>query len=289
MVVGIARSESTTSAYRWTESGGLTQLLGNLPTDAQQTPFSNAVDVSADGTTVVGVSSAGAGAEAFRWTSDTGITSIGDLPGGDHFSAAQSVSENGNVVVGISSSALTPGSSEAFLWTEDDGMVGLGLLEPSDTSSEASFTSANGDTVFGRSFRVAPGNLNFRSFVWRTNVGMRDFVDVLENDFGLADELAGWTRIDPMDISANSLTIVGSGVNPAGNTQAWLVKLDHAIGVAEPTSLSLAVPFLVLGCGRRLRKKRRHEGSRKDQDTADGRELSAYAHQISPKVVGYRK
>jgi len=42
------------------------------------------------------------GGEAFRWTSATGMVGLGDLPGDKTSSTGESVSADGNVVVGWS-------------------------------------------------------------------------------------------------------------------------------------------------------------------------------------------
>jgi hypothetical protein len=50
----------------------------------------------------------------------------------------------------------------------------------------------------------------------------------LINDFGLGASLAGWTLTSANDISADGQFIVGSGINPNGNTEAWLARLAFA-------------------------------------------------------------
>jgi probable HAF family extracellular repeat protein len=64
--------------------------------------FSNADDVSADGSVLVGRASSASGAEAFRWTSGGGMVGLGDLPGGGFESTAEAVSADGSTVVGYS-------------------------------------------------------------------------------------------------------------------------------------------------------------------------------------------
>jgi hypothetical protein len=54
---------------------------------------------------------------------------------------------------------------------------------------------------------------------------LRSLRDMLTNEFGLADSLAGWSLEDATAISADGRTIVGLGTNPDGNTEAWLARL----------------------------------------------------------------
>ena len=72
------------------------------------------------------------------------MINLGDLPGGDSFSVAASVSHDGSVVVGGASSAASlVGSSftldfEAFRWMTATGKVSLGMpATPQGTPSYA--------------------------------------------------------------------------------------------------------------------------------------------------------
>jgi hypothetical protein len=58
---------------------------------------------------------------------------------------------------------------------------------------------------------------------------MRSLKDVLIDDFSLGASLACWTLTSADDISADGQFIVGSGINPSGNTEAWLAGLVPAL------------------------------------------------------------
>ena len=73
---------------------------------------------------------------------------------------------------------------------------------------------------------------------------MQSLKDVLEDDYYL--DLTGWTLDWAMDVSDNGLTIVGVGINPLGDTEAWVATIP------EPATLLL----FGLG-GLALRRKRR--------------------------------
>ena len=94
--------------------------LGDLPGG----PFtSQAIGISADGSTVVGSSFSAPGGQAFRWTSGGGMVGLGDLPGGIFLSSAWAVSADGSVVVGESGGSTS--GQEAFVWNSSRGMKSL--------------------------------------------------------------------------------------------------------------------------------------------------------------------
>ncbi len=257
-IVGTSFGASDQEAFRWTSSSGMVGL-GHLPGGT----FSNAGAVSSNGTVVVGTSGiVSGGSEAFRWTSGSGMVGLGHLPGGTS-SSAGAISADGSVIVGDSNTAS--GNQEAFRWTSSSGMAGLGLLPGATFSvaykvsvdgtvvvgdSGTGFgagepfrwTSSTGmvglgdlpggafqSFVFGMSadgsVLVGSGNtdLGSEAFIWDETHGMRNLKNVLENDYGL--DLTGWLLDSANAVSDDKLTIVGSGLNPDGNTEAWVVNL----------------------------------------------------------------
>jgi YD repeat-containing protein/probable HAF family extracellular repeat protein len=195
----------------------------------------------------------------------TGMVGLGDLPGGDYYSAATDVSADGSVVVGLATSAA---GVEPFRWTSDGGMVGLGYLPGGSSGGIAYGVSADGSVVVGHcdsassgmeAFRwtsdggmVGLGNLpggsvmreandvspdgsvivgdgNFGSgneaFIWDATNGVRYFKGVL-TDLGL--DLTGWTLVEARGISADGLTVAGIGINPLDESEAWIANLSGA-------------------------------------------------------------
>jgi probable HAF family extracellular repeat protein len=240
VIVGTYRNRPSgdSIAFRWS-GDGLTII-----------DRGSALGVSANGNVVVGQIDRITGIlEAYRWTADGGAVGLGDLPGGETNSGAWGVSADGQVVVGVSESAS---GREAFRWTEAGGMVGLGDLPGGKFDSVANDTTADGSIVVGRSnvFNPVPPMISDSDpFIWDEAHGMRNLVDVLTNEYGLGDALAGWNLDDAIAISDDGTVIIGGGTNPACNYEAWIARL-----VPEPsTALLSMLAYLGLQLARRRR------------------------------------
>jgi probable HAF family extracellular repeat protein len=204
--------ESGQRAVRW-PSGGAPQAL-----DSRDSSDANAV--SGDGLTIVGNQYFGGNNQAFRWTLATGMVGLG-IPAGYTQSIARSISADGSVIVG---QAVGSGGSEAFLWTQATGVVGLGDLPGGTFYSSAWDTSNAGSLIVGGGSSEAGDE----AFIWDSAHGMRNLRDVLISDYGITN-LTGWTLLAARAISADGQTIVGEGVNPSGQGEAWRVT-----GVTRP-------------------------------------------------------
>ncbi len=114
MIVGLGESVNGVEAFRWTAETGMVGL-GDV---AGGGFFSDAYDVSADGSVVVG-RSAGPNPfiySAFRWTAETGMLALPSAAGGAIPDIASAVSGDGNVIVGALS-----GGDNAFAWDSFHG------------------------------------------------------------------------------------------------------------------------------------------------------------------------
>ena len=98
-IVGYVELPTGRSAFRWTETDGMSPL-GTL----QGHHSSEALDVSADGAVIVGTSSGFSGAVAVLWTEATGLLAIHDLvnppPSGLTLTHATAVTPDGQVIAG---------------------------------------------------------------------------------------------------------------------------------------------------------------------------------------------
>jgi hypothetical protein len=76
---------------------------------------------------------------------------------------------------------------------------------------------------------------------------MRNLRDVLTSDYGL--DVTGWNLTVAAAISDDGQTIVGYGLNPAGNPEGWVATIP------EPASaIVLAIAGFALLQTRRARK-----------------------------------
>ncbi len=120
VVVGTADSEGSVFAVRW-DNGVISSV------DHPEGMFSEGLAVSADGAFAVGYMYDGDGStlEAFRW-SDGELLALGFLDEAYPFSQAHSVSGDGSIVVGNSTTDTSSGNyNHAFIWTEAYGMQPL--------------------------------------------------------------------------------------------------------------------------------------------------------------------
>lgn len=238
-------------AFRWTESTGI-MGLGDLPGG---TFASSAAAVSADGSMIVGDSfsifleSPDGRAEGFQWTQASGMVGLGELAGGELYSTATDVSADGSIVVGQSSSGPFP-TYEAVIW-DNGGITGLGDLPGGRFISVARAVSGDGSVVVGSADTGAvPAYDNNTAFIWDSLNGMRALQDVLQSEYGL--DLSGWWLLDAKDISDDGRTIVGVGINPSGDTEAWIAVIpEPATGTL--LSFSLALLSLTRRCRSRAR------------------------------------
>ena len=252
-VVGsIPRTLSPVSeAFRWTAEEQSVLLTTGDEATATETSF--------DGSIIVGKKLFGPVEEdaitSYRWTELDGFVPLGDIEGGASDNSAIDVSPSGNVIVGIAS--VNGGGHVAYRWTAATGMVGLGDLDGGDLGSTAWGVSADGNIVVGTANTGNPRDeFGREAFIWDSVNGMRNLQHVLETDFGLSDELDGWTLFQARDISDDGRVIIGTGINPDGVEEAWVAVIP------EPTAVALLMSSLF---GLNLRR-RSHPGKGRWRD-----------------------
>ena len=119
-------------------------------------------------------------------------------------------------------------------------MVGIGHL-PNSTWSVARDVSGDGSVVVGLVNNGRPRE-ELRAFVWDAVNGMRNLQELLMGEYGLNDELSGWTLLAGGAISDDGSTIAGSGINPDGLTEGFVVNVTQ---VPEPSSSVLALGAVI--------------------------------------------
>ena len=204
--------------------------------------------LSADGSVLVG-----SDLEAFRWTQADGLVRLGFLTN-NYYSDANGVSADGSVIVGASYGV---NGNEAFRWTESGGMVGLGGLR-GGFDSYANDVSADGSVIVGYSNNA---NGNQEAFRWTQETGM---VSLKETLIGKGLDVSGWTLSSAQAISADGFTIVGNGINPSGQTEAWMANLSPE-PIPEPLTILGSMAAIAFGAGFE-RKFSKNKSDEKDPD-----------------------
>jgi len=217
--------------FYWNAANGVVPM-GYL--DGYTTGTGEAFAASQDGSTIVGrTASANGSREAFVWNSQSGLVGLGDLAGGQFYSQAMAVSDDGAAIAGVGhtgaenkakatlwyqpgnplnmeeNSSFTSfftgisgdgstvvGGGGALVWTEDSGMVRLGSLSAQGMGATAHDASFDGSVIVGES---VSDNLQYEeAFRWTEEAGM----------VGLG-ALTGSNRSKALAVSGDGNTIVG--------------------------------------------------------------------------------
>ena len=224
--------EGDNSGLLWSKNDGV-KFLHHL---RDEVPRAEAWAVSANGAVVVGACEFERGrSEAFRFSTEGGMTRLGVLSG-DYDSVAYAVSIDGSVIVGVSTCASVV---HAFRWTEATGMVDLGTPPDGSCACMSSGVSADGSVIVGQ----CHGAAGFEAFIWDAVSGLRSVRQILESEFDLGTQLRGWKLRAATGVSADGTVVVGYGVNPQGNQEAWLAFLgdEHRPVVLAADTRAVAV------------------------------------------------
>lgn len=127
---------------------------------------------------------------------------IGDLAGGNFYSAAMDVSADGSVIVGYS---LSASGDEAFRWT-GGVMTGLGDLPGGVFQSHANAVSGDGKVVAGYGTTNPIPYPPPAAFRWTSNVMS-----------GIGDLPGGIVKSDARGVSADGSVVVGYGTSASGD------------------------------------------------------------------------
>lgn len=199
-IVGAVQTVRGLRPCEWDRDGNL-RFLATIPS---LDTTGEALGVSVSGDVVVGYlwSTTGFVPHAVVWTRTGGAALLGQ-------GVARAVSLDGSTVVGsLGQSAFRRTSAGVDL---------LGTLT-GDRSSEALAVSGDGSVVVG----LSHGPNGSHAFYWSASTGMIDLADLLRV---LGANTTNWSLMRATGISADGLTIVGSGVNDLGNPEGWIATL----------------------------------------------------------------
>jgi uncharacterized membrane protein len=233
-----------TEAFRWTADDGMVGLGMFTGFPPEFPSVMRATDVSADGSLVVGYrhNEYDEGWSGFRWTAAGGTVGFGTI--------IEAVSSDGSIMVGqqknFENDFLGWWPREATVHIEGSLDPGIGFLQPLDPDDpDDRESSALG--VSDQGLVVGDSGV---AFLWDELNGMRALKRVLEEEHGL--DLTGWSLGWASDITPDGRTIVGTGINPDGEWEAWIAF------VPEPgTTGLLALGFATLAAQRRPLTSRR--------------------------------
>ncbi|MGD0784395.1 MAG: PEP-CTERM sorting domain-containing protein [Sedimentisphaerales bacterium] len=219
-------------------------------------PAVSALAVSANGNTIAGYGYNGTGSDsAYIWRADSGITNITSFtydnskppdviginpwdPPDEKVSSGMCMSSDGSRIIGST-------GKRAFLW---DQSTGLQWIQADSFQNVVEFTpyaaSADGSVFAGLLiYDKYYGSYNNGQYtitlvetvntavIWDAINGVRNLSEVLQSQYGL--DLSGWTLTKATGISDDGTVIIGTGTNPQGNTEEWMVTIP------EPTTILL--------------------------------------------------
>ena len=207
------------SAFRWTESGGMQSLTST---------YSAAYGVSADGNTVVGEIRDLSGINAFRWTAGGGLQVLPALTS-PASSYAYAVSSDGSTTVGSSGNFGAIWRDGSSIAVSSPGIVGA-------ISFHA--VSGNGSVAAGYAFA---GTTGFAATVWTPGTGAMYLSDYLAAN-GVAIP-AGVNLYECTGVSADGRTFVGwTGSSSQGGAQAFVTTIPAPGALALVAALT---PYVI--------------------------------------------
>ncbi|MFG0329035.1 MAG: hypothetical protein ACF8PN_03965 [Phycisphaerales bacterium] len=256
--------------FRFDAQTGEMNPLGVLTNGMQQ--HSPALGVSPDGSYIVGqVAYHDGWYQGYVWTDRTGIVGVGNLGSIIHFGQLRDATDDG-VFVGSDHMTIAGGACQVPVSADRsrglvarDGDCGTILAIAADGSVAVGAAGATRQaarwTRDGVEFLPGPDGVTFersqanavshdgRVAAGWGSIGGRS-VAVVWNEFGdavLVDDLlaaasgtngaAGWSFGQALGVSGDGRVLVGYGVNPAGNREAWMLRLD----TIDPISTRLMV------------------------------------------------
>jgi probable HAF family extracellular repeat protein len=153
---------------------------------------------------------------AFRWTAGGGLQDLGVTSGTE--SIGEDASSNGAAIVGQARDKND--FWRAFIWTPGGGMQDIGTL--SGAMSVAYGVNDNGTVAVGTSLTTSSSSSN-HAFRWTAKSGMQDIQSLLTK--AGVSAVQGWILTTARRVSANGTVVVGTGLNPNKQEEAFRAVL----------------------------------------------------------------
>lgn len=242
-VVGLAWTGAICSGahgFRWTAAEGMVDL-GSIVADRS----SRANAISADGTVIVGWSDSAFGSRSGASWRDGAPPRWFKADGARIFAGeAINVNSDGSVVVGggFADAARPQSYSEPWRWTAETGVQSLGLVRglrggQVDGQHYATDVSDDGSVVVGQVTMFVLGEQS--AWIWTSERGTAELLqDYLQRTGDAATRsmvcpgkqssvvpCAGWKLWNIAAVSNDGTKLVGTGANPDGFFEAFLVEL----------------------------------------------------------------
>lgn len=199
--------------FRWTVGDAAPEILPRSVENPEGYFYFNTI--SGDGSTVGGM------AVGPNYTSSAVVVNangaVNLTPTQDQSNLVWDFSSDGSVAVG--QAFMPPFSLSAFRWTAAGGMEAVG-----PESSDCRACNADGTIVGGA--RINFGTPGLTAWIRVGDAPWTDLKDYLIAEQGLGAQIEGWRLETVQDISADGRTIVGSGFNPEGCEQGFLVRIE---------------------------------------------------------------
>lgn len=257
----IVGEASGTRSFIWTNATGMQELPLGTRAFATSNGGARIVgtgagltlgnDVTPDGSVWVGADTVPSGQEAFVETI-AGRTYLGELPGFDYSSVATAVTPDGHFIVGQSNAVLDPDgrgadveTTVATYWQGTAGPFVIGDLPGGGHGSTASDVSPDKRVVVG----WGESDIGTEAYRWTPWGGIESIRELLLAE-GIDTVAMGWNLTFANAVSADGRIIVGTGRNPQGIPEAFLVELN----VPEPSAVVLLAVGLVGAIVRRSRR-----------------------------------
>lgn len=214
--------DTTIQAVRWTGGGTSIDGLGHLSGGGDA---SIAQGASSNGAILVGDSDSSGGSQGFWWNGS--LHALGGVAGADLASTAIAISADASTIVGGANIEVgTTAAVAAVRWTGASyaTIERLGALPGALERGRARAVNGDGSVIVGVARNADSDNV---AFIWDAVHGIRELKDVLISDYGLA--IDDWTLSEARGVSDPDLdggfTVVGTGINPSGDTEGWVAYL----------------------------------------------------------------